>query len=112
MKIPESILIKPTVKLFRGTYYYKIVLRTFAASWFRAENFNKIPERVADPVTSAKFLPFVNGKKYKSTSQDFEYISALYNILHGTTEPHSTRIEYPLLSVYTNSEKLIEELIA
>lgn len=111
MKIPKSVLIKPTVKLFGGTYQYKVVLRTVAANWFRSENFNKIPDRVADPKIAAKVLPLSNGARYVSLEQTLEYVSALYHILNQDRTSYSTRVEYPILSIYSNDELLIEQLV-
>lgn len=107
MKQRQSIPIKNTTKLFSGKYKYKIVLRTSAASWFRKTNLESFEDKLTD---------YKNGKKqifghFKLESkEEAVYAEKVYRTLLNFTD-FNLRIEYPLISVYSTDEALINALI-
>lgn len=94
MKLPPSILTKVTTRLFGGRYHYKVVLRTPLASWFRQKSFKKKDKRIPSFVKD----------------NDAAYAAELYKTLENADD-YSLRVEYPLVTVYTNSPQLISDIV-
>ena len=91
-------LTKTTTKLFYGTYQYKIVLVSPFAGSFRLNDYNSIIEDLENrinPEPPARFSIYAR-KLAKKLDLMADY---------------SCRVEYPWVSIYTNSKKDIDDII-
>ncbi len=101
MKLHPLIQTKHTTKLFNNKYKFKIVLKTKAAGWFRGGNLENVKEKLISPDKSV-WAP-------KITKEDRDYVSSLITAM-GQLVDYDLRVESPLISFYTNTEKNIEKL--
>ena len=99
MKLHPLIQTKHTTKLFNNKYKFKIVLKTKAAGWFRGGNLENVKEKLISPDKSV-WAP-------KITKEDRDYVSSLITAM-GQLVDYDLRVESPLISFYTNTEKNIE----
>ena len=104
MKLHQSILTKHTTRLFNNKYKYKIVLLSKAAGWFRGGDLEHVKEKIASSDSSVKsvWAP-------KLSKEDKEYAASLATVM-GQLVDYDLRVESPLISFYTNTEKNIEKL--
>jgi hypothetical protein len=102
MKLPKSILIKDTTRLFLGKYKHKIVLVTPVASWFRTGDMQTIKSKISIVNTNiSSKLKADNLKKYAVDVCD---------LLIAYQDQYSVRVENPRLSIYTNDVIFLEKL--
>ena len=109
MKLPKSVQIKETTTLFSGKYNYKIVLVCPGASLFRGKNYGFTQSKL-DEVTPHHF----SDKWARIRNQDdlnYSY-KVLYYLRKFNDTEYDTRVESPLISVYTNNKTYIEQLAA
>lgn len=104
MKLPKSVQIKQTSKLFSNKYKYKIVLVTPGAGWFRGGNLDNVLEQLSS-------LNQANNhwNKKVRTAEEKDYILAIHKVLSKISD-YEIRVENPLISIYSNVEKNIELL--
>ncbi len=104
MKLPKSVQIKQSSKLFNNKHKYKIVLVTPGAGWFRGGNLENVTEQIA-------LLSQINNhwNKRVKTEEEKEFILSLQKTLAKLSD-YEIRVENPLISIYTNIEKNIELL--
>lgn len=104
MKLPKTLLVKDTLKLFHNKYQYKIVFRSSGAILFRNKNYN-----YAHNILNKNSKPFY----LKIKEEDKNQIEKMINLLETFDQNEFTlRIESPLISLYTNNEKYIENIIS
>jgi hypothetical protein len=101
MKLPNSVEIRKTIRLFHGKYKYKVVIRTALASWFRGNNLDHVLKCLADPMRMTFKVP---------TNSELLVGKKLHAILENS-EDIVCRVEHPFLSIYTNSEKDVKQLV-
>lgn len=100
---------KPTRRLFKGTYQYKIVLVCAGAGWFRSGNWDYALEQLTKvDLDSIKVYRYSNSIK---TKEDLEYALKLQAKL-SSLDDIDVRVESPWITVYTNDKKNVDELIA
>jgi hypothetical protein len=102
MKLPKSIQIKDTTRLFSGKYKYKLVLVTPVAYLLRSKNFDLAKNKVVD-------MEYNLWSRIKNLDQQ-NYFIAVCNTLKKYQNEFDIRVENPRVSVYTNNTKLVEEL--
>lgn len=109
MKLPKSVQIKETTTLFSNKYNYKVVLVCPGAAWFRSKNYDFTQSKL-DEIEPSHF----SGRYSKIRSQaDLNYsYKVLFNLRSFNDNEYDTRIENPLISVYTNNTSYIEKLAA
>lgn len=76
-------------------------MRTALASWFRGNNLDHVAKCIAEPMKMTFKIP---------TARDLQVGKKLYTILENS-EDIVCRVEHPFLSLYTNSEKEVKQLI-
>lgn len=103
MKLNPLIPTKHTTRLFNNKYKFKIVLKTKAASWFRGGNIEAVKEKLA--LDSALKSVWAT----RLTKEDKDYALLLASTMSQLTD-YDIRVENPLVSFYTNTEKNIEKL--
>ena len=101
MKLPKSIQLKETVKLFANKYKYKIVLVCPAAGWFRGNRLDYVLEKLDEGI----FPPWMKIKG----KVDIDYCYKLQNLM-TTMSDYELRIESPRINFYTNTATDIEKL--
>lgn len=99
-------LVKETRKLFKDTYQYKAVLVSPGATFFRGGNVEDALTTLIQLMDNNAF----NRTKIKSLDK-LEYCINLAKTLL-TFQDYELRVEYPLLTVYTNSKTLIDAVVA
>jgi hypothetical protein len=107
MKLPKSVQIKETTSLFANKYNYKIVLVCPGAGWFRGKNYDFTQTKL-DEIEPSQF----SGRYSKIRSQDdlnYSY-KVLFNLRNFNDTEYDTRVENPLISVYTNNANYVEKL--
>lgn len=103
MKLDQTILTKRTSRLFNKKYKYKVVLVTKGCGWFRSNDLDNVKKEVESYSESQHpWGPKLN-------NDDLVYIKKLYNVLKKSSD-YDLRVENPLLSLYTNTESLVEAL--
>lgn len=107
MKLHQSIKTIRTVKLFNKKYRYKIVVRSPVAHWFRNKNLKYVCHQLEILKKEGK-LRYKEEVKLKNIS-DQEYVAQLVNFFENLSD-YNLRIEYPCITVYSNSEKDVETL--
>lgn len=97
-------LINETRKLFREKYQYKVVLVCPGSSLFRSGEYVDAISKFSDPafLNSKSFLKFKN-------KESVEYAIKVASVLKNMSN-FETRVESPLISVYTNSKADIDTL--
>lgn len=102
MKLPKSVLIKDTTRLFLGKYKHKIVLVTPIASWFRDGDIKTIKSKIsATNIDASSKLKTENMKKYAGN---------VCSLLIAYQDQYAIRVENPRLSIYTNDVMFLEKL--
>lgn len=101
MKLDQTVITKHTSRLFNKKYKYKVVLVTKGCGWFRNNDLDLVKKNLGTYVDSA-WGP-------KLTPDDLLFIKKIYNVLKKFND-YELRVENPLLSLYTNTESLIESL--
>jgi hypothetical protein len=105
MKLPKSVIIKDTVKLFLNKYPYKVSLVCVGASWFRNNDLDFVKARL-DLLKQGEPTPVW----YKPKSpKDEEFCFKLYDQLI-TMKDYTIRIEHPIINFYTASTDQVERL--
>lgn len=107
MNLHPSIKVVKTVRLFNKKYKYKIVVRTPVAHWFRHNRLDFVSNRL-DTLRIKGKLPYKDEERLKN-SEDYEYTVNLLSCLKQLVD-YGLRVESPLITVYSNSKKDIEEL--
>lgn len=102
MKIPFSIQIKDTTRLFLGKYKNKVVLLTPLAYYLRDLKIDLAKIRTSELEPGPK-------TKIKSKDQAV-YFGRVCDILKKYSNDFSLRVESPRLNIYTNNSELIEKL--
>lgn len=97
-------LIKETRSLFKNAYQYKIVLVCAGAHLIRYSSINDAIKKLQDPV----YLASKMSTRIK-TKESAEYSVKVLNFLKKM-ESYETRIESPLLTIYSNNEQDINKL--
>ena len=105
MKLPPSVKIKDTVKLYLNKYQYKIALVCPASNWFRGNDLDVVSAKLDDVKKGGYCPPWL---KFKSVD-DQQYCIDVCKTLKNYTD-YSMRVEQPLLNVYTNDQSQIERL--
>jgi hypothetical protein len=102
---------KTTNKLFKGIYQYKAVLIVPGAAFFRAGDLDsalKNLNRISNEVDKTSNLNLAKRYSIKS-NEDLTYAISLHDHLKKLKD-FEIRVESPFVSIYTNSNKDIEEL--
>lgn len=103
MKLDRIVQTKHTSRLFNKKYKYKIVLLTKGCGWFRNNDLENVKKQVDNYSDSNySWAPKLN-------NDDLIFIRKLYGVLKKASD-YELRIENPLLSLYTNTESLIESV--
>lgn len=104
MKLDKKIQTKYTTRIFCKKYRYKIVLKTKGCGWFRNNNLDTVVTNLSlqDSDKKPTWVPLLN-------KQERLFVSKLHKILKSAND-YEIRVENPLISLYTNTESLIETL--
>lgn len=105
MKLDQQVPTKHTTRLFSKKYKYKIVLRTKGCGWFRSNDLENVKKNLDSQDQDYRGYPWA----VKLNNDEKLYVRSLYNVLIKSSD-YELRVENPLLSLYTNSESLIESL--
>ena len=100
MKLPSSVNIKYSNKLFHNKYKYKIVLRTGVASWFRGGKLNF----VLKSLSNKHHFPVYSKEEHIFAQTVYDTVVVMEGLL--------TRVESPFLSFYTNNESDLKLIAA
>ena len=100
MKLPKSVNIKYSNKLFHNKYKFKIVLRTGVASWFRGGKL----DYVLKSLSNKHHFPVYS-------KEEHVFAQTVYNTVVDM-EGLMTRVESPFLSFYTNNESNLKLIVA
>lgn len=105
MKLPKSVLVNETTKLFSNKYNYKIVLVCSVAGLFRGKRYDYTQSQLAE------------AGNYKGpwarniTSIDLKAYNRLLAVLRSlNNDDYDIRVETPWISIYTNNTSYIERL--
>lgn len=106
MKLPASIATKPTTRLFKGCYPYKVVLWTSFSHYFRKSLFDQFDRYIEQYPVHRSFysLPNISEETQKQLAIE------LYKILKENNN-YDIRVESPRLSIYTADESLLTKII-
>ena len=105
MKLPKSVKIKDTTKLFMNKYKYKIVLVCPVANWFRGNDLAFVSSKFGELADPEQYPVWLKIK----TPKDLEYCKTLHNVMFKLSD-YELRIEHPLINVYTNVSVNLEKL--
>lgn len=108
MKIPKTIKIKNTTRLFFNQYKFKLVLISATAHFFRGNNL-KYAKEMTDNLRKKDYTLGGWGKKNIGV-KDLDYSDQIIKTM-SKMENYCLRVESPLLSFYTNSEKDAETIL-
>ena len=103
MKLDQKVLTKHTSRLFNKKYKFKVVLITKGCGWFRSNDLDTVKKNLDNYVEASPWGPKLN-------HVDLAYIKKIYNVLKKASD-YELRVENPLLSLYTNTESLVESLV-
>ncbi len=95
MKLPKTVDIRHSIKLFNKKYQYKVVLRLGLAGCFRG----------GDPIQIDKNIKC----RSKPPKDDYLYAQSLRSIL-TKMEDFQVRVETPFVSIYLNDKSRIEQI--
>ena len=76
MKLPKSVKIKDTTKLFMNKYKYKIVLVCPVANWFRGNDLASVSSKFGELADPEQYPVWLKIK----TPKDLEYCKTLHNV--------------------------------
>jgi hypothetical protein len=107
MKLPKSVIIKDTVKLFLKKYPYKVSLVCVGASWFRGNDLDFVKTRL-DLLQQGKPSP---GWFKPKSDEDSEFCFKLYEQMSTMTD-YTIRVEHPIINFYTSSTDVVEKISA
>lgn len=107
-------LSKTTTRLFKGKYQYKLVLTCAGASWFRGGDMesalDQLKKVTMSPPTSSSFFNARIKSAGIKTQEDLDYAFKLQKQLKKITD-FDIRVESPWITVYSNSEADINNII-
>lgn len=106
MKIPKLVQIKDTVKLFNNKHNFKVVLVTPLSAAFRGNRLNYVFDLISSWNTEQYLPPYF---KIRNGETEVNYINKVALTL-ATYDDYELRVETPLISIYTNNPKLVEEI--
>lgn len=99
-------LIKETRKLFKDTYQYKAVLVSPGSTFFRGGDLTASLALLSELVETAQLL-----RTKIKTHENLQYCLDVAKTLLLSND-YEIRVEYPLLTVYSNSKSTIDALVA
>jgi hypothetical protein len=102
MKLHPTISSKHTTRLFFKKYKYKIVIVSKGSSWFRGNDLENVRNQLATGSSKINF-------NIELTEADKNFILKLYTVLKKCSD-YDIRVEYPLISFYSNSAGDVEKL--
>lgn len=108
MKIPSSVKTEHTTRLFFNQYKYKIVLVCATAHFFRGNNLTYVKETISN-IRNKNDIP-VGWNRKALDSNELTFGELLVKSF-SKMENYCLRVESPLLSFYTNSEKDAESIL-